>query len=475
MAKRDPLIRRARRNPAVLRRALRNPEKRARLPENMIPRKFRPIVPGSAVTNKQLNRESKAAARIKYGPVTQAQRQQVGEAKAYQRDIGNYYDDYVKQVQAQSANVQQIGREAQAAVQGTQAGVTGLAASDLTQMNQAATKDAAARGATPGDLAQMASGAAATRQALVGSFSAQQAATNAANSTYAGNRANVVAPGQKLGAVAQAHGRVRQAKENLAETRREKGAFRFTYGQERKADEAKNVLAQKALGLDVLKTTAGIAADKRQDKLDTKKARQDWKADKLSTPQAREGAKYGYGAKAWQRLGNAGRAQVIKDAKAAGGSKASDNVYSSGPYAGRTKSEIAAMSPQRRMQLVDRYKTDRGGPGSSGGGRDYLTPGQSASGITQLTELKSLTQKAKNGQLFRPGTGNPAPKGRYGAEKKVKEYAGGKLKHPALVRAAADAVYDGHISAYTAKQLRRPATSRATSPPRSASRRTSST
>ena len=134
----------------MLRRALRNPEKRARLPENMVPRKFRPIVPGSAVTNKQLNRESKAATTDQVRADQQAQRQQVGEAKAYQRDIGNYYDDYVKQVQQQSANVQQIGREAQAAVQGTQAGVTGLAASDLTQMNQAATKDAAARGADPG-------------------------------------------------------------------------------------------------------------------------------------------------------------------------------------------------------------------------------------------------------------------------------------------------------------------------------------
>ena len=412
MAKRDPLIRRARRNPAVLRRALRNPEKRARLPENMVPRKFRPIVPGSAVTNKQLNRESRAASRVKYGPLVQAQRQQVGEAQAYQRDIGNYYDDYLKQVQAQSQNVHQIGQQAQQAVQNTQAGVTGLAASDLTQMNQAATKDAAARGATPGDLAQMASGAAATRQALVGSFSAQQAATNAANSNYASNRANVVAPGQKLGAVAQAHGRVRQAKEDLAGTKRERGAFRFTYGQERRADEAKNVLAKQALGLDVAKARADVAQGKREVRADIKKTRIDAKSQvakaradaKKNSPgsqaavvgaesMAREGAKYGYTYSQWKALGPDGRRRAINQFKSKPGS--SGGSSSSGGAAG------------------DKPK------------RDYLTKGQSASGITQLSSLKDYATQGQDRRGVRSRSQGPADAGPLcGAEKKIKEFVG---------------------------------------------------
>ena len=181
----------------------------------MVPRKFRPIVPGSAVTNKQLNRESQGR------DPDQVRADQPGPAPAGRRGQGlpARHRQLLRRLRpAGPAAVRERAADrarGPAAVQGTQAGVTGLAATDLTQMNQAATKDAAARGATPGDLAQMASGAAATRQALVGSFAAQQAATNAANSNYAGNRANVVAPGQKLGAVAQAHGRVRQASENL--------------------------------------------------------------------------------------------------------------------------------------------------------------------------------------------------------------------------------------------------------------------
>ena len=356
MAKRDPLIRRARRNPAVLRRALRNPEKRARLPENMIPRKFRPIVPGSAVTNKQLNRESKAAARIKYGPVTQAQRQQVGEAKAYQRDIGNYYDDYVKQVQAQSANVQQIGREAQAAVQGTQAGVTGLAAvrPDPDEPGRHEGRSGPRRDA--GDLAQMASGAAATRQALVGSFSAQQAATNAANSTYAGNRANVVAPGPearrgRAGARARAPGEG----EPGGDAPRRRARSGSPTARSARPTRPRTCWRRRRSGSTCSRPRPGSPPTS---------ARTSWtprrpgRTGRPTSGQHRRRARARSTATAQRRGGEAAQRAAprsIKDDKA----KPADSVYTSGAFAGSTKSELDAMSQGGRERLVDQYKADR--------------------------------------------------------------------------------------------------------------------
>ena len=95
-------------------------------------------------------------------------------------------------------------------------------------------------------------------------------------------------------------------------------------------------------------------------------------------------------------------------------------------------------APDGRRKAINQFKAKPGSGGgwsSSGSGadkpkRDYLTKGQTAAGITQLTELKDLTAKAKRGDLFRPGTGNPAPKGRYGAETKVKTYAGSRPQAP---------------------------------------------
>ena len=72
--------------------------------------------------------------------------------------------------------------------------------------------------------------------------------------------------------------------------------------------------------------------------------------------------------------------------------------------------------------------------------------------------------KAKCGQLFDKGTGNPPPMGRYAGEKKVRDYAASDLKHPALARAAADAVYDGHIRRTRRSSCRTPATAPPTSP-----------
>ena len=424
------------RNPQAVKRALRTPGLRKSVPWKYLPPKARrqrrlqqPIMPGSAITKGQLRRETKAAATTKYGPLAGQQRQAIGEAKAYERDIGTYYDDYLRHVQQSSQRVRESGEAASQAIQGLQAGTTGLAAADLTGIQQPANKDAAARGATAGDVSGMASNAAAVRQALVASFGAQQARVNKGAQDFATHRADIIAPSQRLQGLAMAAGRTRQARENLAQTQRERGAFRQQYGAERKGEESKNILAMQALGLETAEKTRAHSEDVRA-------------------------------AKAGEAID---RAQIRATTQNAirSANKSNSDVVTSGAFAGLTKAEVRALTPAQARQHIRRYNNSKGGgSGGGGGGADgkgpkLLTPGQSAGGLTQLGELKTLTSKAKAGQLFKKGTGNPPPLDRYKATQKVAGYAGSKLKHPSLARAAADAVYDGHISAFTEKQLRR--------------------
>jgi hypothetical protein len=209
MATAKKIVARAKSDPKFLAKALVTPRLRHKLPTNMLTpelarkrrtaiRQRQPVVPGSPLTGRDLSRESKAAMRVKYAPLETKEHKQLDMARNQQRDVGGFYDAYLRQVAQHAA----------------------------------------------GDLSQMASNAAAVRQALVGSFVQQQAGQNAAASNYADTQANVVAPGQKLGAQAMAQGRVRQVREDVTATARQKGADRQLYEANRRSDEAKNVLAR---------------------------------------------------------------------------------------------------------------------------------------------------------------------------------------------------------------------------------------
>src|SRR5262245_13505244 len=189
-----------------------------------------PVTPGSALTERELAQQTDASAAVRYGPLEAEQRKNVGMAEAAVRDVGGWYDQYLSQLQAHQKAVQNIGAQASAQMQGAMAGITGLAGQDLTQLQGQANQGAAQRGVAPAaDLSQMASNAAATRQALMGSFAAQQAATNQANTGYASNLAQVVAPGQKLQAMGQGALKLRKERQEQVDTARERGAQDYLY------------------------------------------------------------------------------------------------------------------------------------------------------------------------------------------------------------------------------------------------------
>lgn len=203
-----------------------------------------PVVAGSGLTQGALAKQAQTASETVYGP---AERQAQGIA----RDTPGYYDQYINELKAHSAIAAQYGAGAVAQMGALGQGVLGFDQQQAAGQQQAAQADAATRGGTvdPG-LTGMASNASTARQALLASFGQQQASVNAATNVATDAKARVVAPGQKLQAIAGAAGKV-------SDLQRQKGAYNQKYRDQAVADELKNVLAGQALGLNTAKVKLG--------------------------------------------------------------------------------------------------------------------------------------------------------------------------------------------------------------------------
>jgi hypothetical protein len=383
----------------------------------------RPVVPGSSMTTGQLNRASRAAGRTAYGPAEAANRRDVANARTFSRDVGGpggFYDQYLAQLRQHTANVNQIAGQASAAVGQLPGQVTGLAQADLSSLQGQADTSAAARGTTAGNLAPMASDAAAVRQALTGSYAAQQTAQNAAAQTYADTLARVVGPTQKLAGQAVAQGKIKTAREKLTETLGEKGAAVSKYREETKASEAKNVLAMQIAGIGAASKVAT-----QRETVRSHKASERLRAQQIRANNRKAAADV--------------RASADKDANA---------FYTSGAFNGRSHAEVAAMSPQQRQRLVDGYnqlthppKTGKGAAGKTGSKGPTLTLGQQGAGLQQLGNVRlRLSNWKRKGKKYAY------------AERQVNANLPG-IKSPWLTRAAADAVYHGHLWANTTQRL----------------------
>ena len=144
-------------------------------------------------------------------------------------------------------------------------------------------------------------------------------------------------------------------------------------------------------------------------------------------------------------------------------STASDTTYTSGAFAGRTKSEVAALSADARKKIVDDYNSGKTKPKTApkGKGPKWVTPGQSGSAMTQVGTDQGLRDPREDRPQVRPdrqGEGprpERAPEPRAGQGQDCSTYIGAKLKHPALLDAAVDAVYgNGVLSPATVRALK---------------------
>ncbi len=206
-----------------------------------------PVVPGSTLTAGMLNTNANAASDLRYGEATRT-------AQAIAKDTPGWYDAYRRELAGHQANVAAAQQQATQDIAGFGAATRGLDQSAANQMQGSANQDAAARGAVAGNILPTASSAASSRQALLGSFGAQQAQVGAANNSYASNLTHVVAPGQQLAAQTGAASKV-------GELQKQSGAFKQTYKADAIADEFKNVLSAKALNLDVTQAQQDAAKD----------------------------------------------------------------------------------------------------------------------------------------------------------------------------------------------------------------------
>lgn len=451
------LAQRAKKDPELLKRALANPGLRSKLPASMLSPEMRqtrqtnirlrqPIVPGSSTTERDLAREAKAAGDVAYGSVEQQQQRTLAERTQERTDMGGWYDQYLAKIAEHNKNIGAIGQQAATAGQGLQQGVTGLGQAGLAQIQNPMNADAAARGATAGDLAPMQNQALAVRQALTGSFVAQQTAQNAAQQAYSDTLANVVAPGQKLGAMAQETGKIGQAREDITQTAKERGAAETKYRSERKADEAKQILAQQTL--------TGTLTDKQtQTDLEKQRINETVRANKADEAQAVTDA----------------ATKVAEDA--ATKVEKGQEIYTSGAFAGKSKDTIKGMTQAQRDKLVQTYNEKTGGADKTTGqkyreaffGKYGVYPANTTevsnatSEIRKATEwLKRLTAKNKDGKKT-----SMSDAGRLlTVGGKTKDSKGNAVTIPALravlIRAAMDQMQnDGMISAGTADRLHR--------------------
>jgi len=226
-----------------------------------------PIVPGSDISRRELAHQREAAVTTKFGPDAQAKEAQ------RQRDVGGWYDTYVQELARHRQNVLGQNAQAQQQLAGISQAARGLDTQTLANQLAPSVQDATARGmqVSP-DLAQVAGGAASTRQGLLANFMAQSQQLGANAGNYASNLAHVVGPGQRLQGLAQTQRR----RDDLD---REIGAFRTGFESDARDQARKAVLENQAFGLD----TAKFEADQANQSFDNQLAAQRFELDASDT------------------------------------------------------------------------------------------------------------------------------------------------------------------------------------------------
>lgn len=362
MAKKKTLSQRIAADPKLKAKYLSNPGLRSKLPTSALTpqqRKTRatnaynnaPITPGSTVTNADLAREGDTAALVQFGGAGRELQDQQQREQAVGRDTAGWYDAYRKELQAHTANTQAMNAAAVGQIGALGNSMRGLDQTALTSQQTAANADAATRGATAANLGPDASNASLVRQQMIANFGAEQAGLGAAASRYADTRANVVAPTQQLQAQMGSAQRVRDVGKQITTLKEKAGAYDQSYRDTRKADEAKNVLAMKALDVNALNVTsdAAAAASRTSETVRHNKA-SETNAANASKARAQATASkinsYGYPASEWASMTTAARRKIIATSKGAGhGSKPP-----SGPGSLTPIKEQSLLSTVRKVQ-----------------------------------------------------------------------------------------------------------------------------
>ena len=332
---------------------LKDPGLRSRLPSTALPtaqRKAReletrlnaPIATGSTMTGRDLAHAAAAASTVKYGPAEQELATQYAKEQQAVKDVGGWFDQYQAQVAQGARNVGDINARAQQQLAALNTGVGQQGVADVASI-QNAINQATPAGAPPAaNLSTLGAQATAARQNMVGSFQAQQDLSGAAQQGYMNQMAQLVAPAQKLEAVAQQQGRVRDVQAQQKELAAEKGAFNLSTRQDILQREQNYGIAAAGLGIKAAEAANKPATETTYDKEFSKQA-----------------AKYGYTPHAWAMLGRKGRqTQIEKANKQASGGKGAGDHY------GYTDAQWAKMTPDAKRKAYKDWQAAGRDPSS---------------------------------------------------------------------------------------------------------------
>lgn len=349
------------------------PELLAKRNENR--RLARPVVPGSSMTNRDLAHARDAAVQVQYGPEQQALGQQLATQRQQQRDMGGFFDQYINDVRQAATRIQGNNAAANTAMQN----LVGAAGKIPTALGS----DASSQNVTD------AQNASAIRQALLASFGSTMTATGRNAENEATTRGFVVAPGQKLQNQAQGFRNISAVREKQTELGQRKGAFASRFVGDTKSNEAKNVLAAQALGLDITK------------------------AKQSAVNQAGAGGeKYGYTPSEWLSLSASQRAAIVKASKPKTAAPGASQMATQAAKHGYTLAEWRNLSTQERRDVIAKDQKTGGakkvkpvtGPGS-------LTPQAEQKVVSQINKVyqalahpTKVVLDANKNQTIRPAS-----------------------------------------------------------------------
>jgi len=451
---------RARKDPAFLQRALRNPGLRSRILDTaLLPRDLQqqrelnaPIVPGSSMTGRDLARRAAAETTTAYAIPEAEYGQQLKAAQQHQADVGGWWDQYQAAINAGAEQVKAAQDQMVGGAQGVAQGVQGLGQAQIGGILGQAQATAAPGAPPTASLATEANRAQVARETLAGSYLGQAQQQAGASKGLAAYQAGVVAPGYKLQGLTQAQRDLDAVRDKQTALAVKKGADLLKTRADIRQQEIANTIAMQGLGIkaEAARTSAAAASPEAA------------AAKTGATAAATQAAKYGYTPHQWALLGPDGRQKAIRSfAAKKGGDKGPGDHY------GYTDAQWAKMSAaEKRSAYADWNAAGRKGgkdgkDGKPGKGPDWVTSGQAGTAMTQLTSLRDLADKAKRGIKFvvpkgQQPTANPkAALDRRAAAAKIKANLPPGLKHPILITAALDAIYneDGHLSANTVRGL----------------------
>ena len=295
---------------------------------------LQPFIPGSDLTRRAARRERRSAARLKFGEAQRDLAERRRSSQQAEQNIGNWYEQYQRDVAAAQNTVANIYSGANAQVAQLQANQgdprSGLDAARLTGQ-------AAAQAASTG--AQ----AANARRSLAGSFGAMLATQGAANQAQLVNQ-GVIGGRSRVQALEDEMRRRRDLDEQRTDLKREKGDFKRLYRSEQLDRERKYGLERAAFGLDQFEARTDAANARRDDR----RAARENRRERL---EKRREDVYGMPRAEYEALSRSEKLRAKAEWEAAG------RAPSKGSDKGLTPAEQRARRKERRERRQDRRET----------------------------------------------------------------------------------------------------------------------